>query len=234
MVVVAALLVLAQETTSTIQWQGTAWNVRSAANEGPGPNRWDPKNVWLDAKGDLHLRIAIHDGVWSCAELWTDRPLGFGAYQCQVEGRLDRLDPNVVFSMFSYQGPDGTKEIDIEYAKWGDAKAHNLWWTVWPETAEGKKSDNAMDFGQPGADTTSRYVWKPDSVHYWTLAGFQPLGALADPVGEFDDHPVNPTRSVPQHPMPLHFNLWLVDGKPPTDGKPVEIVVHRFAFKPLS
>jgi hypothetical protein len=33
--------------------------------------------------------------------------------------------------------------------------------------------------------------------------------------------------------MPFHLNLWLFDGKPPADGKPVEIVVKAFSYKPL-
>ena len=55
--------------------------------------------------------------------------LGFGRYQFQVIGRIDQLDPNVVLGLFKYPtpdvGPDGTNEIDIEFAQWGRATANN-------------------------------------------------------------------------------------------------------------
>jgi hypothetical protein len=39
-------------------------------------------------------------------------------------------------------------------------------------------------------------------------------------------------RRIPQNPQPAHMNLWLVDGKPPRDGKEVEIVIHDFTYVP--
>jgi hypothetical protein len=32
--------------------------------------------------------------------------------------------------------------------------------------------------------------------------------------------------------MPVHLNLWCFKGRPPTDAKPVEIVVESFTFTP--
>jgi hypothetical protein len=131
---------------STLKWQGYTWFIRSAHAEGPGPNDWSTSNVWLDSKGFLHMKIAQVNGKWSCAEIWTDHPLGFGTYQCQVEGPIDTIDPNVVFSMFSYAGPDGTKEIDIEFARWGNPKFFNGSWTVYPNDNDGKKESNGFEF----------------------------------------------------------------------------------------
>ena len=49
---------------------------------------------------------------------------GFLAALSQVNGRLDQLDDNVTLGLFSYPtgdvGPDGTHEIDLEFARWGD------------------------------------------------------------------------------------------------------------------
>src|ERR1700722_7240327 len=104
---VLALAVSAAQAQTKINWQGYTWNVRSAVNEGPGPNNWDASNVWIDDKGDLHMKLSQKDGQWSCAEIWTDQEMSFGTYQCQVEGAIDKLDANVIFSMFSYKGPDG-------------------------------------------------------------------------------------------------------------------------------
>ncbi len=218
------------EARTTIKWQGYTWYVRGAKAEGPGPNDWDASNVWVDAKGDLHLKISDAGGKWTCAEIWTNKDLGFGTYQCQVEGQLDRLDPNIVFSMFSYAGPDGTKETDIEYAKWGKAGEKNCWWTVYPNDATGKHQSHGFDVVQRGSSTTSRFAWSKTGVHYWMLGGRQPLDSSENVTEDWGYRPERPEHQVTQTPMPLHFNLWLFQGKPPTDGKPVEIVVHSFAF----
>jgi hypothetical protein len=213
---------------TTIKWQGYTWNVRKAADEGPGPNKWDPSNVWVDEKGYLHMKITKVGGKWTCAEIWTDKPMSFGTYQCQVEGSIDKLDPNLIFSMFSYQGPDGIKEIDIEYAKWGNAKEKNAWWTVYPNDTKGAKKSHGFDFKLNGSYTTSRYTWSKDGVHYWMQGGHQPIDSLTNLIQEWDYRPADPAHNIIQTPMPLHFNLWLFQGKPPTDGRPVEVVVHSF------
>jgi len=214
-----------------IKWQGYTWSIRQAGKGGPGPNDWDPKNVWVDEKGFLHLKISNDNGHWTCAELETDRPLGFGTYQCQVEGPIDKLDQNIVFSMFSYAGPDGTKEIDIEYAKWGNAKEKNAWWTVYPNDKTVKQKSYGFNLTLDGSDSTSRYTWTKEGVHYWMLGGHQPIDSLENKIDEWNFHPDNADHAITQNPIPLHFNLWLFEGKLPTDGKTVEMIVHSFTFK---
>jgi hypothetical protein len=185
--------------------------------------------VWLDAKGFLHLKIDKVDGKWACAEIWTDRPLDFGTYQCQVEGALDTLDPNIVFSMFSYSGPDNVKEIDIEYARWGNPKYPNGNWTVYPNDTQGKKGSSTFEFKLHGTYTTSRYAWSKAGVHYWMLGGHQPVDSSTNLMKEWDYRPSDPGHQITQTPMPLHFNLWLFQGQPPINGKPVEVIVHSFS-----
>ncbi|MDR3689737.1 MAG: hypothetical protein P4L46_10195 [Fimbriimonas sp.] len=213
---------------STIKWQGYTWNVRSAHAEGPGPNDWAPSNVWLDSKGDLHMKIDKVDGKWCCAEIWTDHPLGFGTYQCQVEGAIDKFDPNIVFSMFSYAGPDGTKEIDIEYARWGNPKFYNGSWTVYPNDSQGKKGTLGFDFHLHSRQSTSRFKWGSNGIDYWLQEGWKPVDSTADVLKDWRYHPADASHAITQNPIPLHFNLWLFEGKPPADGKPVEVVVHSF------
>jgi hypothetical protein len=216
----------------TIQWQGYTWHVKAGDKMGPGPNRWDPANVAVDPKGFLHLRIAQSGSQWSCAEIWTDQRLGYGTYQCQVESPLNSLDPNPVFSIFSYAGPDGVKEIDIEAAKWGKVRNKDVWWTVYPNDSLGAKSSKGIDLGQNGAATTLRYTWTNGDVHYGIFSGSQPIESAEQLIREWDDRP-DDRHSVPQSPMPLHFNLWLFQGKPPKNGLPVEIVVRSFDFAAL-
>jgi hypothetical protein len=214
-----------------ITWQGYKWNVKSASSQGPGPNRWLASNVWVDTSGFLHLKISKVDGKWNCAEIWTDQALSYGTYQCQLEGEIDKLDPNVVMSMFSYQGPDGIKEIDIEYAKWGSPTAKNGWWTVYPDNPTGKKISEGFNFSLQGTYTTSRFNWSKSGVHYEILGGHQAVSSETNLMKAWDDLPVTPGKNVPQTAMPLHFNLWLFQGKPPTDDKPVEVIIHSFVKK---
>lgn len=231
----AAVLTTYAQTPTQIQWQGYTWEVKNALSEGPGPNNWDPKNVWVDSQNCLHLKISNTGGHWSCAELWTNRALGFGTYRCEVPGEgLGKLDPNVVFSMFSYQGPDGLKEIDIEYAKWGIPRAKNLWWTVWPNDNEGQKADKGLSVDQnedgshpmiPVSDLM--FTWSSSAVRYGSIESTN-----LDTITDFHDwnyHPTDYLHQIPQTPMPLHFNLWLFKGRPPTDGRPVEVIVRSFS-----
>jgi hypothetical protein len=37
-------------------------------------------------------------------------------------------------------------------------------------------------------------------------------------------------RRIPQNPLPVHMNLWLVDGKPPGDGREVEVAIRSFTY----
>jgi hypothetical protein len=37
---------------------------------------------------------------------------------------------------------------------------------------------------------------------------------------------------VPQNGLPFHFNLWLFEGRPPADGKQVEVVLRNFKVTP--
>jgi len=232
LLIAAALLLLftsqAAKAQTKIEWQGYSWYVKSSKSDGPGPNPWSPSNVWIDEKGFLHMKIAKVDGKWNSAEIWTDHSLSFGTYQCQVEGAIDTLDPNVIFSMFSYQGPDNIKEIDIEYAKWGNPTEKNAWWTVYPNDTQGKKGYTGFNLKLTGTYTTSRFAWSKEGVHYWMLGGHQPIESEKNLMQEWNYHPKDYEHMITQTGMPLHFNLWLFQGKPPTDGKPVEIIVHSF------
>ena len=232
---IASLLVLnpAMAMERKFDWQGYTWYVKSGPNMGPGPCDWSDKNVWVDQEGYLHLKIGKQNGKWACAEIWTDQPLPFGTYQCQVDGRIDQYAPNIVFSMFSYSGPDEVKEIDIEMAKWGNPKEKNAWWTVYPNDTKGKKTHTGFDLKLDGSFTTQRYTWSSTGVHYWMLGGHQPISSLKNLIQEWDDRPADSGHSITQTAMPLHFNLWLFEGKPPVDGKAVEVVVRSFQWMSL-
>src|SRR6516225_6734790 len=165
----------ASSPAKTIRFAGYDWVAKSATHEGPGPNNWNENNVWVDQGGYLHLKLTKQGDRWYCAEVSTEDRLGFGRYQFWVVGRVDRLDPNVVLGLFNYPtpdvGPDGTHEIDIEFAKWGKPQAPIGNYTVWPA----KKGLNNAHYTFPmqlnNDKTTHRFVWDSTSVTCQSLVG---------------------------------------------------------------
>lgn len=214
-----------------IVFGGYAWTVRSG-HGGPGPNHWDEANVWLDTATNLHLKIAQRDGVWSCAEVTLKQRLGFGRYQFRTSGRLDRFDDNVVLGLFNYPtrdvGSDATHEIDIEFARWGDAKNPMGNFTVWPTDRALKQVTKAFPFALAGDDATHTFNWSRHRIVFRSVDG---SGSAVDRVlGEWTYSPEEPAGRISAQPMPVHLNLWLFQGRPPKDGGEVEVIIRDFQY----
>lgn len=226
-----APIVTAQPTMLT--FSGYTWEVR-AGYGGPGPNYWEPANAWVDQDGHLHLRLDYQAGQWRCAEVTLTTALGFGRYQFFVEGSLDALDPNVVLGLFDYPtpdiGPDGTNEIDIEFARWGNAANPPGNYTIWPAQTGLNYRTHPFDFTLSGSYTTHRFIRQSQSVRFQSLHGHRD-----DNTNQFAGwlfRPRDPLRRIPQVPLPVHLNLWLFQGQAPQNNQPVEIIIHAFSFTP--
>jgi len=231
----AALAQAAPTNAHVIHFSGYDWEVRPDADGGPGPNHWDSGNVRVDSLGRLHLKLTHRNGAWRCAEVTTLRSLGFGRYQFQVTGALDRLDPNVVLGLFNYPppggGPDGTNEIDIEYSRWGDPAALPASTTIYPAHPGPASVSHPFPMPPGLTDTTQRFLWQSDTVSIQCLRGHRD-----DDQQEYAQWAFRPAdhQRLPQKPLPVHINLWLMRGKAPQDGKEVEVVVERFSFVPTT
>ena len=216
-----------------IQFGGYTWTVRSGRG-GPGPNAWDDSNVWLDSSTNLHFKISQRDGKWSCAEITMRKRLGFGRYQFQLSGRIDRFDDNVVLGLFNYPtgdvGPGATHEIDIEFARWGNAKNPMGNYTVWPVEKSLKQVSKSFPFVLTDDQSTHRFIWSQHQVQYRSMHGHRDDDR--EEFGQWDYSPNEPSRYISQQPMPVHINLWLFKGLPPKNGQEVEIVIHDFKFTP--
>ena len=219
----------------TIQFSGYEWDVRDGGLSGPGPNRWEAQNVWLDENGDLHLKVALTAEGWSCAEVTMTQSLGFGRYQFQVIGRVDQLDPNVVLGLFNYPTPDvgqdATHEIDIEFARWGNPAWEIGNFTVWPAQEGLQRVSESFPVELNGTYTTHRFTWQSDRIFFQSLHDHTDNDEYK--IAEWLYQPQEPEKYISQQAMPVHINLWLFQGQAPTDGKEVEIVIHRFTFTPL-
>jgi hypothetical protein len=216
-----------------IVFGGYTWTVRSG-HGGPGPNAWDERNVWLDAATNLHLRIACREGTWSCAEVSMRTRLGFGTYQFQTIGRLDRLDDNVVLGLFNYPtaevGPDGTQEIDIEFARWGAANNPIGNFTVWPAERGFKQVSKAFPLALAEDAATHRFAWSPRRIVFRSLGGHRDDDD--NPLAHWTYSPAEPARFIAHQPMPVHINLWLFQGQAPKNGQEVEVIIRDFRFTP--
>lgn len=226
----------AASSAATIQFSGYTWRVRPAGTGGPGPNQWDPANVSVDSNGWLHLRLAQRDGQWQCAEVSTRERLGFGRYEFDLTGQVDRLDRNVVLGLFNYPtsdvGPDGTHEIDIEFARWGDGAAPAGNYTVWPATNALRQQTSPFAFSLQGSNSTHAFVWTSTNILFESREDLRESGTNR-PLATWRFQPANTAAGISQKPMPVHLNLWCFKGRPPANGREVELVIRAFRFTPL-
>lgn len=223
----------------TLQFSGYTWEVRSGGGD-PGPCVWNESNAWIDENGYLHLKLTKVGGVWNCAQVQMPQSLGFGTYQFWVIGEIHKLDPNVVLGLFSYAGPPGTNEIDIELARWGSSGNPNLNYVGWPAQADKDCLEDistcargeSFEFSSNGTYTTHRYTWDSKSIRFKSLYGHQTYNRYL--FAKWDFVPSNPLKWIPQDPMPVMMNLWTLNGGAPMDGQPVEIVIRSFTYNEVA
>ena len=217
----------------TIWFSGIRWEVRDEPRpSGPGPNRFSDsrRSVWVDDRRRLHLRIERRHGRWYCAELSTTQALGYGTYTFHVTGRPADLDPNVVLGLFTwdFHGGEHHREIDIELSRWGDASGPNAQFVVQPYQTP--TNIHRFDIAGPRARTTQAFAWTVGQVEFWSLWGHVDPSATSEAL---IDHWVNAGPDVPTpSDAHVHVNLWLMDGRAPTDGRAAHIVLSSFDFVP--
>lgn len=216
----------------TLHFAGHGWTVRANGVGAPRANRWCEGNAFVDATGQLHLKLTHSAAGWCSAEIISTDRMGFGAYQWQVKGRLDLLDKNVVFGLFGYGtpdvGPDNTNEIDIEFTKWTKATNNGLNYSVYPAKRGIAYTTYKAPITLRGDESTHRFVWSARGVHFQSIEGYRDNGA--DPIADWSFAPPDPKSQVGQRPVPVEINLWTA--APPSDPKPVELIVAAFTFTP--
>lgn len=227
---ISATSAVNNETATTIQFSGYTWNVKNGSHIGPGPNNWSRNNVWVDSNGFLHLKISKDSatGKWYCAEVSTQQTFGFGRWQFWVEGRIDKMDKNVVLGLFNYSGNDGFDEMDIEWARWGNDTYPNCNYTVWPAETGFENFSYVQEVSLSGKNTTQRFTRTSNSVTFQSLQGFRDNNANQFATATCTD----PPNSISTLAMPAYINLWLFKGHAPSNGKEVEIIIHKFSYTP--
>jgi hypothetical protein len=213
---------------TTVSFDGETWLIKAAKRQmGPGPNLFSASNVRRTDDGALHLSITKSGRTWSCAEVILDHALGYGTYEWTVSGPVDQLDRNVVLGLFTWEDAPSSsptnREIDIELARWGSSTdPTNAQYVVQPYDNPG----NLQRFAVPAATSvTLRFTWSPGQV----VAGGSARLSDGSTV-----QLQSWTNTGPDVPTPanerVHMNLWLYDGKAPSDSKPVDITLTDFTY----
>ncbi len=221
-----------------LAWMGHDWTVTKGGMAGVA--RGDPSNVYVDASGHLHLAITKHGRRVTAGELFSDDEMGFGTYQWEVEGPLDRMDPHAVLGLFPYGpedgvGRDGENEIDVEFSKWGDTLCGgscNADFTIYPSTghrAVGPVEDDYALNLLGGDLLTARITWSSSSITETVMSGLQTLGSTQDVLETWTYAPTDPLVGIPQHPVPVGMNLWCFKRKVATSQA---VTILGFQYQP--
>jgi hypothetical protein len=222
--------------TETLRWMGREWKVTNGAMA--GVVKGNPANVSVDASGYLHLRIVNRAETYTAAELFTTEKLGFGTYQWQVEGAVDKMDKTTVLGLFNYGaqagiGVDGENEIDIEFSEWNDTcHGCNADFTFYPATGNkslGPMEDNFTYNANGSTLTTARFEWSSTRIVATIMGGLQPIGTTANVLQTLTFTPPDYKARIPQAALPVAMNLWCFRGTPASDQ---EVVLRSFQFVP--
>lgn len=222
-----------------INFSGRDWIVKfSVIPTGPGLNYFSDNNdsVWVDAQGQLHLKIIKAGDTWYSSEVILKDSLGYGEYVFYIASRADQIDKNAVLGMFTWDtfAPSNNyREIDIEISRWGQDANGNSQFVVQPWYRSSNMHRFNADFG--GNYSVQVFNWSAQKVSFKSLRGLNASSQnSSDLINSWD---YTGSDIPPPGGENARINLWLFDpanvlGKPPSDGKEVEVVIREFKFIP--
>lgn len=216
----------------SLDFSGYTWGIKTTDNVpgarlSPGPNFWSSDSSVVNVASDgLHLKIALIDGQWQCAEVYLLESLGYGTYTVQVASPLNHLDRNTVAAPLFLYAPSG-HELDSEYSGSGGliSTPNNAQFVVQPYTVLG----NIVQYNQPSsAQFTTQIEWRADHVTFSAWNGWSNSPTSGDMIYQWTytgaDIPAPGQESV-------HINLWLFKGSAPMSGSGDEMVINSFTFR---
>jgi len=219
----------------SVDFSGYRWQVKeSQVPVGPMANLFggSAKSVSVDRSGSLIMRIIKNKDSWYASEVGLDRSLGWGTYTLHLRGFINRLDPNVILGIFTWDDDpeEAHRELDIEFSEWGgDTTPDNTQFVVQPW--DGELNLHRFRFDQASADFSCSIEWTPGMAHFalWNGHGPQPLSGDASLYREW-------TRTGSLIPSPggerFRINFYLNEGSGPKDGKAAEMMMTAFTFEP--
>jgi hypothetical protein len=90
-------------------------------------NLLDRKTAWTDASGALDIQINKKSDRSSCADIFSNRSLGYGTYSV-IARDTSRLEPTAAFSMFTFDeqaSEQHYRAMDVEVGRKGEAANTN-------------------------------------------------------------------------------------------------------------
>jgi hypothetical protein len=207
----------------TLQFSGYEWIARAAPSDRGGPNDYDPANVWTDAAGALHLRIAGEASRWTCAEVRLNRRLGYGSYRFVVRD-VSHLEPAAVLTLFTWDGPaadENHREIDVEISRWGTPSAKNAQYVVQPYYVKA----NVWPFVAPPGVLTHLLRWEPGRLAARTFRGAGSGGSVVA------EHTFTSGVPSPGNEM-VRMNLYPFRRSGVPLARATEVVIEKFEYLP--
>jgi len=204
---------------TTIQFSGLTWNVRNGSG-GPGPNLWSdsPNSVWVDTEGQLHLKIRKVGSNWYSSEVYAQKSYGYGEYRFYVASKVETYDPEIVAGLFTYE--TDTREIDIEFSRWGNPANVDGWYTIQPVVAGNQQSFPII---LTGDSSTHKFTWGSSNIFFQSYQGhFATLPAPGNLIKEWN---YTGNYIPPVGNERLHINFWLFGGHVPLNQQEAELVI---------
>ena len=207
-----------------IRFSAYDWSVREIGSDRYGtPHDYKMSNVSVDEHGYLHLRVTRQNDEWTCSEVALQASLGYGRYDALVEG-VERLQPATVFDMFTWD-QTGTeqnrREMNTQFAQWGDPKATNAEYSVQPFY----RPLNTYRYSVPQGPLTLSMTWESGRIKFTTTEiGKAGRGGIAEHTFR-SDIPSPESESV-------HLNLCTFDYGKAGQTSDAEVVVRRFSYLP--
>jgi hypothetical protein len=239
-------------------FSGYGWNIKSSITPvGPGPNYFNGSDsmVWVDKDGLLHLRIAYINGKWQSSEVICTENMGYGTYVFCLESNVANINERIVLGLFTWDDnsfkEQANSEVDIEFSKWFKASdSLTLTYSVQPVIFDNpiayseRSFKPQMQVAKLKQPSTHVFNWQADEITWNSYTGAVYPGG--NPIASWNFNLNNPVRTkieggrvsnpiiipAPGATTRARMNLWLLNGLPPSDGKPFEVVVRSFEYIP--
>lgn len=216
-------LLIKASTTNTIQFSGITWDIKSGSALGPGPNNWtsNSKYVFVDANGDLHLTIKNIGGIWYCTELVSQQSFGYGEYKVVLGSNTENYDKNIIVGIFTYE--TDTREIDIEFSRWGNSSNPNGWYTVQPVKSNSQRS---FPLNLTSVYSTHKFVWTAANIAFDSYQG----NNITLPSASIKSWVYTGIQNPPAGGETFRINFWLMGGNAPSNGQDAELIIKSISI----
>jgi hypothetical protein len=207
-----------------LRFRGYDWQVRNIPGDYTAKtNPYSPRNVFLDDRGSLHLRLTRSGDEWTCAEVHSVRFLGYGIYRFGIRD-LGQLEPAAMFSTFTHaeNGVDRDyREMDIHMTQWGDVLNKNAEYVVQPYFVPA----DVYRFDIPPGFITTQMEWSPERARFSSWKGDTVTGK---PVSTWTFTPGVPASGGSQ----IYINFCTYGYAKIKSQHEAEVVVDQFEFFP--